>query len=356
VNTRVGDSDFYPIIVDLVTGDWQNVDACFAPASAIIGWGDPYRASAGYHELVVEGPELAIGMTDTALRFRAGATGRLRTADYLDAIPDELRPALRRSVRATTPWRLPDGRRIWCFDRRLEYDGRDGTIESVDVGFVSDYRGGVVSRVYQRRSFYDVGARLSVAWDQSWENVWILRDLWLVRSRDGSRVEYRLFDPKAKTTRPARGLEPTDRALIEFDDGTVLVGTEPKYTCLANCQVDPVSGSRRELHLGLDGLAEIDPESVAWSGLRWRTPSGQHVFRVHLIHEPRAATYLVRYDAHRKQFAVARFPVTRPIAFPDDDHAIALRGGAIYRVEFGSDSAEKLFPRPDGREQRVIRD
>jgi len=231
----------------------------------------------------------------------------------------------RDAIRATAPWRLPDGRRMWSFDNRLEVDAADGGIDVLDGswGYANPRGNGfdINRRFYDatRGRYYD---RRDLGIYHP-DRVWIRAGRWLVRRSE--KHPYELLDPDTRTFSPVVGLEPGDCVHTLLDDGRALIGRN------GGSLVDPETGRTAPTPSGLIGY-----EST-------RTPDGRRVF----LRSQRGWSALARFDPATDTFAttawVACERYTFLLACPTDDTAIVHDGRALYRLHFGSDAKEEIW-------------
>ncbi len=247
-----------------------------------------------------------------------------RTAEPAQPTPDELYAA----QRATTPRRLPDGRRVWSSAGHLEAGGPDGPVAVLadKWGWAAECGLGFShgkflydpwrQRVYNRGNFGLKG----------YNRLWIRPGRWLVQKNDSPE----LFDPDTRALGEAKGLNKLVSPMM-LDDGRVLA-RDGERVILA----DPETGATSGLNLPL-GLHIIDP-----MGRICRTPDGRRVFA---LWDGNRRGAFARYDAESGTFAMTAMLEGYPtlLGCPTDDVAIVENDAALWRLRFGSDVREEIW-------------
>jgi hypothetical protein len=293
-----------PVILDLETGIAREMRSDHRWLRPLSGWNTSQR----YLQL---GADVFDG--------RTGERVRVTERDIGDG------------CRANTPWRLPDGRRIWVAGQRLEADAADGGVEVLVEPWTGSGRRGLGFEIVH--GFYDPTRRRSFKRRElaihRYQVVLIRPGRWLVGRSYGMRRE--LYDPESNSLAPALGLEPEDWVGAMLDDGRVFV-TRGEAVLL----LDPETGATTPI----DAPAGV---RVGYIGDR-RTPDGRRILHLFWYRERRDPR-LARFDP-----ATGTLAVTAPldgygsfVGCPTDDTAIAHDREAIYRLRFGSDEKEEIW-------------
>ncbi|MFI5401464.1 MAG: hypothetical protein ACHQ1G_00795 [Planctomycetota bacterium] len=307
--------DFPPVIVDLETGAVREM---------------PYVSSWDsilYFESCPQRYVTLLRWTRSNGAYSTGLDRQVfdaRTAEPAQPTPDDLNAA----QRATTPRRLPDGRRVWSTGGRLEAGAQDGPGavladkwgwgQECGLGFshgkflYDPWR----QRVYDRGSFGLKG----------YYGLWIRPGRWLVKKNDSPE----LFDPDTRTLSLAIGLKKMVSPMM-LDDGRVF-GRDGERVIL----VDPETGATAEPNLP-PGFHIMDP-----MGSIRRTPDGRRVF---VLWDGKSRGAFARYDPESGTFATTAitdgYPTLRGCA--TDDTAIVTNLDALLRLRFGSEEREEIW-------------
>jgi len=254
---------------------------------------------------------------------------------------------LRAAARATAPYRLPDGRRAWPLEDRLECDDGHGGVAVLEEHWNDRERSpcGLGVTAHNGQGYYDFARGRSYRrrdLDIRGHIVVVRTGRWLAAKRRGAggAMEFLLVDPETGATEPARGFEPDDRAyafsICVHDDGRVLLARKGALVL-----IDPETGAT-------ETLATPRPLKAIGEGGRvtnqpTRTPGGA---RVYLLFEEEGGQVLTRFDG--RELAVAggtRGHVGMTLAgLVDEDTAIVeIDDRALWRVRFGSDQKEVLW-------------
>lgn len=294
-----------PVIVDLRTGVAREVGSPQERFRA--------RSTASYESTPQRYVALGLHVLDA------------RTAQPAQPTEQELRDARR----AATPWRLPDGRRLWWFAKRLEAEAKDGGVEVVEEPW-EEWSSLLGFGFEGPRSFYDLSRRRFYKRAElglrGYTRFRIRPGRWVVLKKD----TYELFDPDARTLAPVAGLMGGDHLGAMLDDSRLFVGRGTTVLLL-----DPETGAATPVALP-HGTHVIDPGHGTH-----RTPDGRRVFRL--------------WDGSRSAFG--RFdPATDTLTTtgalegycsllgcPTDGDAIVRDRQFLWRLRFGSDEREEIW-------------
>ena len=381
LHVAIADGELHALTVDLQRGTWRH-------EARGNGFVLPRVRHGGVTTGLEPGLHAEVWLTPDCRTWRVidGASGAV--VGYGSADTDwngyAREARLRQSLRAGTPIRLPDGRAAWFHDRMLEQDAADGGVERVAGwvrGDVPHTLAGFGVRIFEPRPdhgagryrLFDLARGKRYAWSfVSLGDAWVLPDAWLVRG--GERRQrpplphgwWRL-DPETGATRPAAGIEATDRVVTVLDDGRVLTQATVEEERRARARsrasqaqpvppgrvqiVDVATGQRWPIALPAGGGALRDPGDPCAPA---RTPGGTRLLMA-IVHDPAllrpawpGTTALLRLDAAACAFGVP-VPCDTLLACPDEDTAIVISGDRrrIERVRLdGGVATEVLWPRP----------
>ncbi len=296
-----------PVIVDLETGTVREIPCISCWISTLSFESCPER----YISLAQWTPSNPVQVFDA------------RTTEPAQPTPEDLYAARR----ATTPRRLPDGRRVWSSAGHFEAGAQDGPVAVLadnTWGWVAECGLGFSHGKFLydpwRQRVYDRGS-LGL---KGYYGLWIRPGRWLVQKNDSPE----LFDPDTRTLSAAKGLKKQVSPMM-LDDGRVF-STDGARVIL----VDPETGATAEPNLPL-GFHIIDPK-----GRICRTPDGRRVFR--LWDGSRRGAF-ARYDAESGTFAMTAMLDGSLLGCPTDDAAIVTNADALWRLPFGSDELKEIW-------------
>jgi hypothetical protein len=257
-------------------------------------------------------------------------------AGYFDGrtgsrLGDLSRDRERAALRASSPYRLPDGRRAWLFDGSLECDTPDGGVRALmacswgraqDFGICAGPRVLDLSRLktYTRRG---IGVGFHI--------MRIRPGRWLLKHKEG----WQLLDPDTEEREQATCLDRKDRVNAILDDGRALVRRHRGPLVL----LDP--------EIGDETLVSEEAFSVMDAGQRMqfpaRTPGGHRLF--YLV--TKEARHVARFDADRAAFAVAtgNSPDEHVglVACLGEEHVLVADDHRLLKLRFGTDDREVLY-------------
>jgi len=279
----------HAIVVDLETGAYREGAALyddFVPhwwIEPVFGWA-PITTPV---DLVPLNEVFTQRRGDLWLRWLDGRTGETVDSGWRSMLSAGLREQVDAARRASTTVRLPDGRRAWFAFGKVRWTTRDGEVREADPGFA-------VQRAEPCGAGYRLkGEKLSARFD--------LR-------------EERFLDEGERDPLP-----------VDLPDGRFLRLEEGRLFA-----VDPRTGEREQLPGTFRTLAPAGytPGDVA----------------IRLVDGERFATY--REGVWRRTAALPKGSMSpRLLAALDEDTLLVLTDRAVYRLRFGSEERERLFPR-----------
>jgi hypothetical protein len=307
----------YPVIsliADLQTGEWRQFGKS----------GSAFRSQCRLDGHSSNG----FGMHDLLLHYQEKISGYSyvngRTGDKLGHTPNRSwHPKLlkqgRASKRRNTPLRMPDGRRLWIFDRRIEVETEDGDLTVLPWGprhvahgvigygfrvFEHPRRG--TRRLPSSHDFHTYDWRRGKLYKDrafAWGCCWVLADGWLIadlehipkQPRSGRNVAQRwsLYDPDTGAEQALPWMKGWYRVMALLEGNRVLVDatTRENDLGLQILAIDVVSQrvQRVELPGDLPSLWRDDRgRELRWyltAGNLWQAPmvssNGRRVFQLH---------------------------------------------------------------------------
>ena len=343
----------HALIVDLQTGDWQQIGGpqnMFVEAGLLDGH-TPYPFAP--HPLVLQmDPHQHV-------TYRDGATGEQVGEGPLQLPYPDLAVEANASKRAMTPYRLPDGRRVWLYKRRLMVDKLEGGAEEMpwdsrdeghsSVGFglkIFLPEGGFVIYDFTRARRFD-------RWKWGNPHVWVLPRWWLVadRARSGpSRaVSWRLLDPDQGAERKAMGLYDGDDVVAVHDDGRVFViaGDAKRWHPDRIFLVHPLTGERQRIRFADGRQLPADNPGFGDAGYAApvRTPGGARLFTFRIHGQPRQ---LVRFDDKTQTFTQP-MAIGKLLGCVDDRWVMIITPDEkrLEKVDLETGRRVLVFPRPE---------
>jgi len=250
---------------------------------------------------------------------------------------------LRKARRAATPFRTPEGGRLWTRGEKIVVENPDGVTRLIEAedplnGFPNGF--GIHSF---NRGIFDVPRQQYFSMKSMKRQPRFIRvrpGRWIVR-QNMMKGPWMLLDPETWESAPAKGIGEREYVCAIHDDGRVFVVRAAGQVTL----VDPETGESTELSDG-DGLpVKVMP---SWYGLRdasrfgrvaARTPNGARVFM--LDSSP------ARFDAESNSLVRCKVRFNGSTTFVGcvNEHVAHVLVGdwAIYRVEFGTPTATLVY-------------
>ncbi len=338
------------LVVDLETGEWKQIGELndgFAP----IGWNDwSMRLGFGEHSLLKVLPKGSEAPSE--IFYIDGATGEVFPRAHTDGAYAEILSRSREAARRRSPFRMPDGRRVWGLHGNLEMETEAGGIEELPW----DHRDEAIGVRGYGLGVFSLG--FLVTYDFTRHRLideprflpgccWVLESHWLVGDRERTLKpptlgrhfsNWRLLDPETGEENVAMGMIDGDRVTAVLDDGRVLIKHESDGGDTAMLTVDLRTGRREPLTL--DGFAVTRSVSERHP---MRTPDGRRLFYISLPNSPRGLTSL----ASGSNTLTPPIPMSEVIGCPDVTTALIISANRrrIERVDLLTGEREILFPR-----------